>query len=227
MPTPTDGTPMDDTWRLELEMFCGTETFRCHQDIKWIGTGSAVPPSTGLAIINDIKDWFQAMWFPDVTLNNVFLRHIYRYTTPPPHVVHPPIWTITAALSGAADTTYGGGHFAGFLPQQVCIYAQKSTTGGRKGKVFMRNILTEADVQSTIGGVWAFSPHPGGFQQTVFDSATLSTLGKGCVGGVDSVDYVFAVTHLEHVAITDVRPIYSTPQLALTCVRPTWNDTSR
>ena len=223
----TDGTPMDSTWRLEAELFCGTETFRNHMDVRRVSGTAGTPPTPSDAIVTAFQDWIVANYFPDVTLNAIFLREILRYTTPPPHVDHPPIWEIALSVPGTANVTYGGAHFAGYLPQQVCIYVRKNTSGGRNGKMFMRNILTEADVQSTIGGVWAFSPHAGGFDPAVFNALAVSGLGPFFLGGVSATTYCFAATHLETVPIGDTRPIYSTGLTGVEAVRPTWNKTSR
>jgi hypothetical protein len=223
----TDGTPVTDTWRVEFELFTGTETFRNNFDVRQLTGFTDTPPGEADPIITALTNWIIANYFPAVTLNAIFLRNIYKYTTPPPHVVHPPIWEISSSATGTANTTYGGPQNSNFLPQDVCIYVKKTTSGGRNGKLFMRNILTEVDVQSTLGGVWAFSPGAGHFDPAVFNAAAVSLLGA-YLGGSHSPDgYTLAVTHLEATAPTDTRPAYSTNCSFVTCVRPTWNKTKR
>lgn len=227
MPILTDGTPLTDGWRMEFELFTGTETFRNNIDVRQLTGFTDTPPGEADPIVSAATSWILANYFPAVTLNAIFLRNIYKYTTPPPHVVHPPIWEITSAATGTANTTYGGPQNSNFLPQDVCIYVKKTTTGGRNGKLFMRNILTEVDVQSTLGGVWAFSPGAGHFDPAVFNAASVSLLGA-YMGGSHSPDgYTLAVTHLEHTEPTDTRPITQTNMIAMTAVRPTWNKTKR
>lgn len=227
MPPPTDGTLFETAWRLEYELFCGTETFRNHIDVRSTTGIVTTPPGPTHAVVDDVTNWIVQNYFPDVTLNAVFLRNIYKYTTPPPHVDHPPVWELSPGTPGEANTTYGGAHFAGYLPQEACIFVKKVCSGGRNGKLFMRNILTEADVQSTIGGFWAFSPHAGGFQDTVFNALAASVLGPAMGGGADAAVYELCVTHLEHTAPTDTRPITTSPITSVVCVRPTWNRTTR
>lgn len=218
---------MTNTWRLEFELFCGTETFRNHMDIGTFDGGTASPPGPTAAPVEDVINWVTANYYPDVTLNAVFLREIYRYTTPPPHVDHPPVWETSPGTAGTGNATYGGTHNTNYLPQEVCVFVKKVTSGGRNGKLFMRNILTEVDVQSAIGGLWAFSPGAGHFDPTVFNAAAASLLGPAYHGGADASAYCLKVTHLEHVAITDSRPIYSSNISSVVAVRPTWNRTQR
>jgi hypothetical protein len=227
MPSPTDGTPVPDTWRVEFELFTGTETFRNNFDVRQLPGHTDTPPGQADPIITAMTNWIIANYYPDVTLNAIFLRNIYKYTTPPPHVIHPPIWEISSSATGTANTTYGGAHNANYLPQEACIYVRKSCSGGRNGKLFMRNILTEVDVQSTLGGAWAFSPGAGHFDPTVFNAAATSLLGSYLGGSASPDGYTLAVTHLENTAPTDVRAAFSTNCNFVTAVRPTWNKTSR
>ncbi len=204
----TDGTPVADTWRVEFELFTGTETFRNNFDVKNIGATPTVPPGEADPVITALTNWILANYFPAVTLNAIF-------------------WEISSSATGSANTTYGGPQNSNFLPQDVCIYVKKTTSGGRNGKLFMRNILTEVDVQSTLGGVWAFSPGAGHFDPAVFNAAAVSLLGS-YLGGSHSPDgYTLAVTHLEATAPTDSRPAFSTNCSVVTAVRPTWNKTKR
>lgn len=223
----TDGIAMPNCWRLDAEMFTGSETFHNHFDVMGVGAHLTIAPLVTDAVVTAFEAWLIGVFFPDVTINTITLREILRYTTPPPHVDHPPLWTKIVNTIGTANILFGGAHFAGFLPQQACIFVKKTTSGGRSGKMFMRNIITEADVQSTLGGTWVFSPHAGGFDPAVFDAFAASTLGPNLVGGSDAGNYELAVTHLEHVAITDTRPITSTPCGSVLAVRPAWNKTSR
>jgi hypothetical protein len=227
MPPPTDGTLFDTAWRIEALLFCGTEQFRNHMDIRSTTGIVTTPPGPTAAPVEDFINWVVANYYPDVTLNSVFLRQIYKYTTPPPHVDHPPVWETSPGTAGTADATYGGAHNANYLPQQACIFVKKVCTGGRNGKLFMRNILTEVDVQSTIGGDWAFSPGAGHFQTTVFNAAAVSLLGPAMHGGADATVYELCVTHLEHTSPTDARPITTSPITVVEAVRPTWNRTQR
>jgi hypothetical protein len=216
-----------DTWRFEAELFCGTETFRNHQDVKWIGSGTAAPPMPSDAIYTAFQEWLLANYYPDVTLNTVFLREIWYKQGPPPHPEHPPVWTESVGLAGLANTTYGGAHNANYLPQEVCIFCKKTTSGGRSGKMFMRNILTEVDVQSTIGGVWAFSPGAGHFDPTVFNNTSNTLLGDFETLSGPTGNWVLAVTHLEGIPDTDTRTPFSTAQATLAAIRPTWNKSTR
>jgi len=218
---------LEDTWRLEAEMFCGTETFRNHQDVKYVSTGTAIAPPDTADIVNAWVNFLRDIYFPDVTINTLFLREIWYKQGTPPHPEHPPIWTDALGLPGQGNLTFGGAHFAGYLPQQVCIFCKKNASVGRAGKMFMRNVLTEADVQSTIGGVWAFSPHPGGFDPAVFNTAATTRLAGFMTSTPTSGNWSFAVTHLEGIPNADLRTPYSSIMNGFTAVRPTWNKTSR
>lgn len=227
MPIVTDGTLYETAWRIEAELFCGTETFRNHMDIRSTTGLFTTPPAATNPAVEDYINFLTTVYFPDVTLNSVFLRNIYKYTTPPPHVNHSPIWETSPGTPGTGNTTFGGAHFSGYLPQEVCIYCKKVCSGGRNGKLFMRNILTEADVQSAIGGFWAFSPHAGGFDPTVFNAAAASVMGPAMHGGADATVYELCVTHLEHTDPVDLRPITTSAMTSFEAVRPTWNRSTR
>lgn len=220
-------TILPETWRLEAEMFCGTETFRNHQDIKWDGTGADVNPGPSAGIVSAWVSFLRAVYYSDVTINTVFLRNIFYKPGAPPHPDHPPIWTDSVAAAGEGETTFGGAHNSNYLPQEVCIFCKKITSAGRNGKMFMRNILTEVDVQSTIGGVWAFSPGAGHFQTTVFDAAANTILGPYMTDAPSDPGWGFAVTHLEGIADADSRTPYSTFMTGFQAIRPTWNKTQR
>lgn len=220
-------TLLANTWRLEAELFSGTETFRNHMDIRYGLTGAPVDPTPAEAIVTAFINWITANYYPDVTLNVVRGRRISFYHTAPPHPDIPPMFELPLGTPGTANTTYGGAHNTLYLPQEVCIYARKTTSGGRNGKMFLRNILTEVDVQSTLAGSWAFSPGAGHFDPAVFNATSDSILGPYMVGGAGVADYRFAVTHLEHVPLTDTRDAFSTLMDNLHAVRPVWNRTSR
>jgi hypothetical protein len=227
MPTPTDGTLFTTAWRIEAELFCGTETFRNHFDIRSTTGLVTTPPDPTHVAVEDYLNFLTTVYYPDVTLNSVFLRNIYKYTTAPPHVDHPPIWETSPGTPGTGNTTFGGTHNTNYLPQEVCIYCKKVCSGGRNGKLFMRNILTEVDVQSAIGGFWAFSPGSGHFDPTVFNAAAVSVLGPALHGGADAAVYELCVTHLEHTSPTDTRPITTSACTVFEAVRPTWNRSTR
>jgi hypothetical protein len=218
---------MDNTWRLEASLFCGTETFRNTMDIRWASGGTPVAPNGTEGIVTAYAAMLRAIYFPDVTLNNIVGRGIWYKQGPPPHPEHPPLFDVFIGGAGNGNTTFGGAHNSNYLPQQVCVFSKKTTTGGRAGKLFWRNVLTEVDVQSTIGGVWAFSPGAGHFDPAVFDSAVQAAISGFTTFPPASGDYNFAVTHLENIKDADVRTPYSTIMQSLTAVRPTWNSTSR
>jgi hypothetical protein len=218
---------MTDTVRLEAELLCGTETFRNHLDVKFVGSGAPLFPGPAEAVCVAFKDWVIANYFPDVTLVNIFQREIWYKQGPPPHPEHPPIWVDAVSLPGTANTTYGGAHNSNYLPQEVCIYAKKTTSTGRSGKMFLRNVLSEPDVQSTVGGFWSFSSHAGGFDQATFNSTSNTLLGPFETATPASGSWAFCVTHLEHIKDTDTRTPYSTVMFSLAAIKPTWNRSTR
>jgi hypothetical protein len=219
---------LNDTWRLEAEMLSGSEVFRNHIDVKQVlSLGSLTPVLNGDAIVLAFQSWLVDMFYPDVTIQTITGRGIFYKQGPPPHPEHPPLWVRTVNAPGNANVTYGGAHNSNYLPASVCIYAKKATLGGRSGKMFLRNILTEVDVTSALAGQWQFSGGAGHFDPATMNASTTSVLGPYFTGAPATGNYAFAVTHLEAIADADPRTPFSSIISSMVAVRPVWNDATR
>lgn len=219
--------PIADTWRIENVLLCNTETFRISQDIKWVGSGSPVDPTDDEALNVAFVSWLESIYFPDCTIEDQVCRQIYYKQGAPPHPEHPPLWTRHFGSVGVGNSTWGGTHNSNYLPADMALYAKKTTSGGRSGKNFYRNILTEADVQSALAGEYGFTDHSGGWQVAVWDAAVTAVLADWFFSGSGAGNYKFCVTHLEGIPDADPRTPYSTLQTGLVAVRPTWNKAHR
>jgi hypothetical protein len=218
---------MADTWRIENVLTCNTETFRVHQDIKWVGEGSPIDPTDDEELNVAFVSFLESIYFSDCTIEDQICRQIFYKQGAPPHPEHPPLWTRHFGVAGTGATLWGGAHNSNYLPADVAVYCKKTTSGGRSGKQFLRNILTEADVASALAGGWAFADHDGGWQTTVFNAAVVTVIGDWMFSGSGAGNYKFAVTHLEAILDSDARTPFSTLETGMIAVRPTWNKAHR
>jgi hypothetical protein len=218
---------MSNVWRLEVDALTGSEHVKNSIDIQFTGTGVGTPPGIDDVICEAYKNFLQSIYFPDTELVASALRGIFYKQGPPPHPEHPPIHNEVISRVGTGNTTWGGAHNSNFLDDGVCIYVKKATTGGRSGKQFIRRILTEADIKSTLAGVWEFDNHAGGFQQSVFQAQVTTFLADFFGPTPVSGNYAFAVTHLEGIKDTDTRTPYATNLTAYTAIRPVYNTPNR
>ena len=86
------------------------------------------------------------------------------------NVEHPPIFTNSYHESGQHDTAYNGAPLGLALPKDVVVYAKCATSGGRSGKLFVRNLLEEGDVESVVSGTWGFNVNSSRFTVARFAS---------------------------------------------------------
>lgn len=218
------------SWRVEMEMLAGSETFKNHFDIiqsGLVGDTDDTPTTANTSLFEDLTQFFVDVYYPDVTIVAQRLRGIYFHRDPLLPIEHPPIWEIAVNTAGVGNTTFGGTHNANYLPADVCIYMKKTTSGGRNGKVFFRNILTEVDVGSGFAGLWSFSGGSGHFQESVWNGEVAAQLAPYFDGGADTDAYDYSVTHLEVVKPLDTRDAYGTVVTSMTLQRPTWNRAKR
>jgi hypothetical protein len=209
-------------------MAVGTDVWRNSIDIRFVGTGEATAPTPSASIVTAFKNFMQEIHFPDTTLVELALR-IVKQTRPDEttHGEDPPVWESALGLAGTGNTTFGGAHNANFLPKDAAIYCRKTTSGGRSGKMFLRNILTEMDVQAALSGGWQFADHAGGWQTSVFAAAVTANLVPFFAAATPA-PYAFAVAHLLHLTKAgDTRAPYSTSMTGLVAERPVWNRAHR
>lgn len=217
-----------DTWRIEAEMQCGQEVFRNFMDVKYEPAGGGTtPPDVADVICQQYFDFLVSIFYPDVSLIAGFVRGIYYKEGPPPRPEHPPLSSAVYARPGTGNVTFGGAHNANFLPADVSIFVKKGTSGGRSGKNFIRNILTEVDVVSTLAGTWAFSNGAGHFDQAVFQAQVTTFLVPFFTANAHAGNHSFAVTHLEGIPDSDPRTPFSTYMTSYSAIRPAWNRAKR
>lgn len=222
-------TRVKGVWRAEMEMLAGSETHRNSIDIleKGYVSGDDDPPTGSESIFDDLTQFFVNVYYPDVTIISLTLREIWYHRDPAVPMEHPPLFQEPINLVGVGDTTFGGAHNSNYLPADVCIYCKKTTLGGRNGKMFFRNILTEVDVQSGFAGIWAFSGGAGHFQESVWNTQVTDLLAPYFEGGDDTGPYAFGVTHLEGIKLADSRVPYPTTMTGLVLQRPVTNRAKR
>jgi hypothetical protein len=166
------------------------------------------------------------------TPNAGFLESVSAYYTYQTHegetnVEHPPIFTNTLHTAGAHDAHYNGSPIGAALPKDVCVYAKCATSGGRSGKLFIRNLLEESDVDSAVSGSWEFTSGSTRFTVARFATVVTTFLSPNLVGGSDFSSEQFVVAHLLHTKTGDTRAAFTTPISAITAIRPVWNKAHR
>lgn len=143
------------------------------------------------------------------------------------NVEHPPLFTNTYHESGLHDTAYNGSPIGNPLPKDVVVYAKMTTSGGRSGKLFIRNLLEESDVDSAVSGVWEFTAGSTRFTVARYATAIDNSLADCFVGGTGFSDHQFVVAHLLLVKPGDTRDAFTTPIADSIAIRPTWNRAHR
>lgn len=166
------------------------------------------------------------------TPNSGFIESISGYRTfqrkiGETNVEHPPLFTNTYHEAGQHDTAYNGSPIGVPLPKDVVVYAKCATSGGRSGKLFIRNLLEESDVESVLSGQWVFSAGSTRFTTARFTTVVSQTLAHHFTGGVSVADHQFVVAHLLLVRSDDTRSAFATTIASCTAIRPTWNRAHR
>lgn len=181
----------------------------------------------GESPIGNFHDFLQGC-----TPNAGFLETITGYEVFQTHegevnVTHPPIFQNTYHDAGTHDTHFNGSPIGVALPKDVCVFAKLATTGGRSGKMFIRNLLEESDVDSAVSGTWEFSSGSTRFTVARFATLVSSTLAANFTGGSDVANHEWRVAHLLHTKTGDTRAAYSTRISSCTAVKPVWNKAHR
>jgi hypothetical protein len=218
---------LDFNWILEAQMSVSGDTWRNSIGLSGNDGAGEAPPATTDTIITAFKNFMLGIHFPDTTLDKLTLRPAIQHRGPTPGVETPPVWELAVGSTGTGNTTFGGAHFSGFLPKDAAVFCKKATSGGRSGKMYLRNIITEADVQSNLDGRWTFADHAGGWQTSVFNALAVTDLGAYFTNPAGTGHWSFAVHHLMNVKATDTRVPYKTLMTGLTAVAPVWNTAHR
>jgi len=143
------------------------------------------------------------------------------------NVEHPPLFSNTYHVAGTHDANYNGSPIGSPLPKDVAVFAKCATSGGRSGKMFIRNLLEESDVDSAVSGVWEFSAGSTRFTVARFATVVSTTLAAQLTGGSDIANHQFVVVHLQHTKAGDTRPAVKTTISSVTAIRPVWNKAHR
>lgn len=178
-------------------------------------------------VVGDWADWClstcpNAGFLETITGYEVFQTHIGET-----NVEHPPVFQNTYHTGGSHDAHYNGSPIGAALPKDVCVFAKFATSGGRSGKLFIRNLLEESDVDSAVSGQWEFSAGSTRFTVARFATNVTTFLSPDFVGGANASTAVIVVAHLLHTKATDTRAPFMTPVTGLTAVRPVWNRARR
>lgn len=220
-------TVLSDTWTLEAEMGISDEHWKNSIEIKDTTEGVIAPPPPDASIVDAWRDFLLAIHYPDTTLIQLTLRETLQVVGTPDPGEHFPLWQVAVGSAGTGNTTFGGAHNANYLPKDAALYMRKNTSGGRSGKNFFRNILTEVDVGSTLSGEWGFTEGSGHYTNAAFNGVVAAELADFFGSGEDADTWRFAVAHLLLLKTGDVRAAYSTLVTSVTPVRPTWNRSRR
>lgn len=215
------------SWVLEADLEVSGSKWKNSQALTGIGAGVDNPPTTSDAIIVAWQQFIQAVHYNDVTLDQIVLRQAIQHVGTTPGVETPPVWTLPVNAACTGNATYGSAQNSNYLPKDVVLFVKKGTTGGRSGKNFMRNILTEVDVASSLSGEWSFTPGAGHFDPAVFNAAVVAILAGYMTNPPGSGNYYLSVLHLMHVKTGDTRLPYSTLMSSMLAEKPAWNKATR
>lgn len=166
------------------------------------------------------------------TPNAGFVETITGYAVYQTHigetnVEHPPLFQNTYHDAGTHDTHYNGSPIGSALPKDVCVFAKLATSGGRSGKMFIRNLLEESDVDSAVSGIWEFSGGSTRFTVARFATLVSATMAAQLPGGSDIANHQWIIVHLQHTKVGDTRPAVKTAVSSITAVKPVWNKAHR
>jgi hypothetical protein len=197
-----------------------TQTIHAHN----VGGGDLTSTSNAVVQFHDfcIANTPDAGFIESISGYKVFQRQIGST-----NVEHPPIFTNTYHEAGTHDANYNGSPIGAPLPKDVAVYAKCATSGGRSGKLFVRNLLEESDVDSAVSGTWEFTAGSTRFTVARFATVVTASLATCFVGGEHAADNLFVVAHLLLVKPTDTRSAFFTPITSCTAIRPVWNRAHR
>lgn len=218
---------LPNAWQLEADLEVSGSKWKNTFSIGSDTTAGDTPPAVTAAIVTGFQAFISGAHYNDVTFDQIVLRSAIQRVGGGSGVEYPPIWTkaINAACTGNA--VYGAAQNSNYLPKDASLYVKKTTSGGRSGKNFMRNILTEVDVSSALSGEWSFSPGAGHFDPAVFNALVTSQIGSFLTDPPGTEHYFFVVLHLMNLKAGDVRSAGRTLCTAMTAHAPTWNKSSR
>lgn len=197
----------------------------------WTTSLHCVPTSgaigSGDAIVTDFHDFAQGIC-PDLG----FLEEIVAYDTYQTHVgdtvfPHSPLFTNTYHDAGTFEANFNGAPLGSPLPKDVCVFVKCATSGGRAGKMFLRNMLEEPTVDSAVSGSWEFTAGSSRFSPARFTTLVNSTLADNLSGGDDFANAQWVVAHLLHLKTGDTRAAFATNITAFNAVKPVWNTAQR
>jgi len=213
-----------DCTRLVAHMSFGAEVWSNSIIIKNTSPGTL---AGGETVITDFRDFVKGN-----TQNNAFVEtitgyEVFQHHEGDPEVDHVPLFQNTYHINGTHDTAYNGPPGGDPLPKDVCIFAHLATSGGRSGKLFIRDCIDEGDVVSVQQGAWAFNALSGRFTVARFATLVSATLAHNFVGGSDAANHLIVVGHLLNVKAADARAPFVTPVTSCTAIRPVWNKARR
>ena len=207
----------------------------CHMSVSGsIWANSFIVKKTGgttlsgaESVVTKIHDFFKGMTPNAGFIETLTGYNVYQHHAGDAEIDHPPQWQNTYHEAGTHDANFNGAPLGTPLPKDVVVFAKLATSGGRSGKLFVRNLLEEGDVDSAVSGVWEFSAGSSRFTVARFATLVTGTIAANLVGGGDAGNHLISVAHLLEVSATDVRAPFSTGVTAVTAIRPTWNKAHR
>lgn len=215
---------LPDVTMLVGHMSCNGTTYANTIHYKRTAGGAGLTDDSAVANFRDFLRWN--------TPDTGFLESISGYATyqrkiGEVNVEHPPFFTNEYHLAGEQLEHYVGSAPTLFLPKDVVVFCKLATSGGRSGKMFLRNLVYENDVGSVQSGIWEFDSSMGNFTTGRFDTVVAGTLADCMPGGSDFATEQFVVCHLLLVKSTDTRAPFATNLASVTAVKPTWNKAHR
>jgi hypothetical protein len=178
-------------------------------------------------VVGDFSEFMQQQVPNAGFLETVTGYNVYQRIKGEVNVEHPPLFQDTYHIAGGHDAAYNGSPIGSPLPKDVCVFVKLFTSGGRSGKLFIRNLLEESDVDSAVSGQWEFSAGSTRFTTTRFAATVTSSIGENLIGGADYANFRFVVCHLLLKKPGDARAAYTTPISAVSAIKPVWNTALR
>lgn len=157
-------------------------------------TGSGLYPGPGHSIVTHLITFAENNLSDAATLVEI-KEYIHRLGSGHlPIADEPPLWVLPVNAGGQRDAAYGTAGNTDYMDIQQVALCRK-LNNGRVGKLFMRCLLREGDVNvAGVGDRWQFNGGAGTVNPTSFAAQVTGNLASFLTAGA-STDFKFCVPH--------------------------------
>lgn len=185
-------TRVPNVWNVVFEMSAASSVWHNTWQVTDL-TAADSPPLTTTPVINHLVTFMENHHVPEVTIVKAQLRNTPVGTGPLPLGEDIPIWELSINQIGKRDLTYGVPTDATALDLRAVAYIRK-VNRGRVGKLFIRDLLVEGDIEAVAGGRWTFTGGTNTVNPTAFAAQVAADLADYLTAG-SATDYKLCVNH--------------------------------